>query len=464
MKIFFLLALMLISSCVFSQTSSWNASVETSCLAGHGNSLPFWLTQNKLGKLSTRSNIQELTEGKLTGSVLLNNKLTFSFGTDLAILLAEKDSRFKIIEAFAGLSGRILTIRAGAFADDEMLGGLSTSNGSIVRSRNYRPYPMIRVSTSGYIPFLFAKKWLRFKAEYDEGLLRDNRIVRHPHLHHKSVSFLFLTGESFRFSIGVDHYVFWGGTQADGNKLPGSLKSYLRYILGKKGSCDFLETDQINVAGNQLGAYLITAEKDFDDYSVELRISHPFEDHSGMELDNLPDNLYSCYIRKKKTGSLLDGFLFEFLYSKKQSGSYHLISGPGKHKRGNDNYFNHGVYGTGFSYKGYSMGTPLFYPLAENEQGVISGFENNRVAAFHAAMKGCLSERLRWKIMLTCSRNYGTFNNPYSSVKKQIYSLAEISWNSKKLPLSFLGHIAADHGTLADHRYGCGFSVMWTLY
>ncbi|MGV8093466.1 MAG: hypothetical protein AB2L24_16525 [Mangrovibacterium sp.] len=299
--------------------------------------------------------------------------------------------------------------------------------------------------------------------EYDEGLLRDKRIVDHPHLHHKSLSFLFLAGESFRFSAGIDHYVFWGGTQADGNRLPRDLKGYFRYILGKKGSSDFLETDRINVAGNQLGAYLITAEKDFDDYRVQVRISHPFEDRSGMELNNLPDNLYTCSIQKNKTGSLIDEFLFEFFYSKKQSGSYHLISGPGKHKRGNDNYFNHGVYGTGFSYKGYSMGTPLFYPLVENEQGVISGFENNRVSAFHAGAKGYLSEGLCWKALLTYSRNFGTFNNPYASVKRQIYSFAEIGWNSKKLPLSFTARIAADYGTLVNHRYGCGFSVKWKI-
>ncbi len=463
MKILFLLVITLISSDIFSQTASWNASLESSMLTGNGNSLPFWFTQNQMGKFSTRSNIQQLTEGKLSGSVPLNRKLTFNYGTDIALLLTEKDSRLKFIQAFAGLSGRIFTLRVGAFADDEIPGNLSTSNGNILRSLNYRPYPMIRVSTSGYIPFPFAGNWLRFKAEYDEGLLRDRRIVDRPHLHHKSLSFLFLAEESLRFSAGVDHYVFWGGTQPDGNKLPESLKSYFRYILGKKGSPDFLETDQFNVAGDQLGAYLITAEKDFDDYRVQVRISHPFEDRSGMEFDNLPDNLYSCHIRKNKPGSVVDEFLFEFFYSKNQSGSYHLISGPGKHKRGNDNYFNHGIYGTGFSYKGYSMGTPLFYPLAENEQDVISGFENNRISAFHAGAKGFLSDRVCWKSMLTYSRNFGTFNHPYGSVKKQIYSLAGIGWNSKKHPLFFTVRIAADFGSLVSHRYGCSFSVKWTI-
>ena len=367
MKTLYLLIIVLISFKAFSQTSTVNASLETSGLAGSKNYLPFWFSHNQLGKFSIASNIQELTEGKLSGLIHLNKKLTLNYGSGIVLLFAEKGSNLMFTQAFAGLSGKFLTIKAGAFADDEILGGLSGSNGNIIRSLNYRPYPMIRLSTSGYVPFLFAKNWFRFKAEYDEGLLRDKRIVYHPHLHHKSLSFQFLTGKTFRFSAGVNHYVFWGGTQPNGNKLPESMKSYFRYILGKKGSPDFLETDRFNVAGNQLGSYLINAEKDFVNYQVQINISHPFEDRSGMELDNLPDNLYSFYIRKNKAGSLIDEFLFEFLYTKKQSGSYHLISGPGKHKRGNDNYFNHGVYRSGYSYKGYSMGTPLFYPLVKNQ-------------------------------------------------------------------------------------------------
>jgi len=458
-----LLILFLLSACgSFAQNSIFNANLETTGLAGTKSSLPFWFSHNQLGKYSTSSNFQELTEGNLSGAVPLNTKLQLSYGTDLALLFSENGTNAKIIQAYAGLSGKILTLKAGAFADEETLGGLSSGNGNLIRSLNYRPYPMIRISTSGFVPFLFAKSWLRVKAEYDEGSLRDNRIVHHPNLHHKSLAFQFRTSKTFRLSAGIDHYVFWGGTLPNGEKLPDGLKDYFRYVLGKKGSSEFLETDQFNVAGNQLGAYLLTAEKDLENYQLQIRISHPFEDHSGMELDNLQDNLYSLYIRKNQTGAFIDEFLFEFLYTKDQSGSFHRISGPGKHKRGNDNYFNHGVYSTGFSYHGYSMGTPLFSPLVKNEEGTVAGFGNNRVSAFHAGAKGYLSKQVRWKAMLTYSRNFGTFNDPYESVREQAYTLAEFCWNSKKLPFSFSTRLAADFGDLTDNL-GAGFAVKWII-
>jgi hypothetical protein len=460
-KNLFLISFLLIAQMSLSQNSIDQASLETTGLAGSKSSLPFWFSHNQLGKYSTGSNIQELTEGKLLGNVSLNSKLKLDYGTHMALLVTENGIRAKIIQAYVSLPGKTLTLKAGAFADEEILGGLSSGNGNLVRSLNYRPYPMIRLSTSGFVPFVFAKSWLQVRAEYDEGLLRDERIVDHPHLHHKSLEFRFLTSNRFRLTAGMDHYVFWGGTLPDGEKLPQSLKSYFRYVLGRKGSSEFLETDQSNAGGNQLGSYLVTVEKDFEDYRVQVRISHPFEDRSGMEFDNLQDNLYTIYWRKKQTGTLFDEFLFEYLYSKHQSGSIHRISGPGKHMRGRDNYFNHDVYGTGFSYRGYSMGTPLFSPLVRNEEGIIAGFANNRISAFHTGVKGYLSEQVSWKALLTYSRNFGTYDHPYESVQKQVYSLAELSWKSKELPCSFSAGLAADLGELT--QIGAGFSVRWMI-
>ena len=459
MKIFLLIPLLFFTYECFSQSSISEASLETTALAGSGNNLPFWFSQNQLGKYSTNSNWQELTEGKLFGVTDLGKKINLTYGADLGFLGTENSTRTKIIQAYAGLAGKIINLRIGAFADDEILGGLSPGNGNIVRSLNYRPYPMIRLSTSGFVPFLFAKNWFRFKAEYDEGLLRDDRIVHHPHLHHKSLDLQFLPGKTFRFSVGVNHYVFWGGTLPDGRKLPDDLSSYFRYILGKKGSSEFLETDQLNVAGNQLGAYLVAAEKDFKTFQVQVRISHPFEDHSGMEMTNRKDNLYSFYIRKKKEGSLFDEFLFEYLYTKNQSGDP-AIEGTSHAK---DNYFNHGVYKTGFSYRGYSMGTPLFFPLIKNSEGTAAGFENNRISAFHAGAKGYLTAQICWKAMLTYSRNFGIYDHPYDPVHKQVYSLAELNWKSKTLPLAVGARLAADFYNQADNQFGAGFSFKWWL-
>jgi len=477
MKFIFLLVFVFSFTNLFSQNIITKANIQTTAVAGTGDSLPFWFLQNNLGKYSKNYNVQELTEGEISGEFLLSGNKRLFYGTDLAILAKNNDfdldilkihtgfnlfsgcfkTHFdaKIIQLYAGLKGKILTIKAGTFSDEEILGGLSSSNGEIVRSLNYRPYPMVRLSTSGYIPFIFAHKWFRFKAEYDEGLLHDNRVIYHPHLHHKSLDMLFLVGNSWQITAGFNHYVFWGGTSSDGEKLPGGFSDYLRYISGSSGSSDFWIGDQINVAGDQLGSYRVTAKKDLDNYSVQFRICHLFEDNSGMRLKNWRDNLLSLYIVKKKNHTFLDEFLAEFLYTKDQS--------PNSINE-YDNYFNHSVYRTGFSYKGFCMGDPLFYPLKTNSDGVYSGFENNRISSFNFGAKGFFTERINYKAILSYSHNFGTYGNHYDYTKKQFSSMFKISMKCRRFPLDVYANFAADFGDLLSNSLGLGIGCRWNLY
>lgn len=465
MRIAFMIILLLFANRAVSQNQIIDAGIGTSVLTSSGKDLPFWLVHNQLGKFSSAGNMQELTEGKFSGAFKFSQQLNLTYGTDLALLISEEGFDPKVIQAFAGISGKMIGLKAGVFADEEILGGLSSGNGDIVRSLNCRPYPMIRLSTQGFVPFpVIAEKWFRVQFEYDEGWLENDRIIHHPHLHHKSLAFMFLINESFRISTGFNHYVFWGGYSDEYGQLPDDLKSYFRYILGQKGDSGFLEPDRKNVAGNQLGSFLLNIEKDFKNYQMQARISHPFDDRSGMRFNNAQDNMYTLYFRKNKTGSFIDEILFEYLYTKNQSGSIHQLTGPKEErKHGRDNYFNHKIYQTGFSYKGYSMGTPLFGPLLKNENGTITGFTNNRISAFHAGAKGYLTKRVQWKSMLTWSRNFGTYDDPYADVHNQIYSIGELSWKSKDLPFLFSIKLAADGGGQTEEQIGLGFQVKWVL-
>ena len=274
----------------------------------------------------------------------------------------------------------------------------------------------------------------RFKAEYDEGILEYNRIIKRPHINHGMFGVQVLANKTLRFSFEVNRYIFWGGYSAQYGQMPGGFKNYIRYILGLKGGSDFLETDQLNVAGNQLGSYLFTVEKELGNYHLELRVSHPFEDGSGMMLYNLKDNLYSLYIKKNRI-SLINEFLFEYLYSKNQSG---------------------------FTYLGYSMGTPLFTPVDKNSEGVTAGFKNTRVSAFHSGAKGYLFKQISWKAMLTYSRNFGMYtSNPHCLVRRQIYSLVQVNWKSKAWPLTISTIAAADFGSMVEKQFGFGLSFKW---
>jgi len=464
MKLFLFFLLLICSSVSFAQPLISEANISTTGIVGTGNNLPFWMTHNQLGKYSTTGNVQELTEGNIYASTNVFGNINLNYGADLALLSSNKGVDPKIIQAYLGLTGKVIRIQAGAFADDELFGGLSSSNGDLLRSLNYRPYPKVRLSTPGFIPFLFAKSWFKFNAEYDEGLLTDKRIVTRPHLHHKSLMMQVRTSSTLHFVLGINHYVLWGGRSAQYGQLPDRLKDYFRYVTGLSGSSNFLETEQLNVAGDHLGSYLLTAEKDFKNFHIEIRASHPFEDGSGMGFENIKDNLYTIYIRKNKTGTLLDELLFEYLYSKNQSGDRNLEVGiHEEHKRGGDDYFNHGIYQTGFTYKGQSMGTPFFEPIRYNEAGLVLGVANNSVSAFHLGAKGTLLTAFSWKGLLTYSRNFGTYDQPYNTVRQQMASFGELSWKSKNHPLMLSALMAIDLSQMTTNQLGIGLQAQWTL-
>ncbi len=461
MKSFFCYMLVIFSMTSAAQNHFNEVSLELTGMAGTEENLPFWFIHNQLGRYTETSAWQEFNEAFVQGDYVISPNLQLTYGADFGLRVSSEEVSPMIIQTYAGLIGKTFSFKAGSFADEVIMSGLSSGNGQLIRSANFRPYPKFRLSTTGFIPFLFAKQWFRFKAEYDEGLLTDERVVDRPHLHHKSLHLQFLPGATFRFSLGMEHYVFWGGTLPDGTKLPDDLKAYFRYITGKSGSDEFLMTDQLNVAGNQLGAYLVTFEKELANLRVELRISHPFEDHSGMEFDNLKDNLYTLYVCRKNSGELFDAFVFEYLYTKNQSGPIHRITGPKEDRvRGADSYFNHGVYQSGFTYRGSSMGTPLFSPVNIGTDGIVRGVSNNRVSAFHLGATGyLLPQKLKWKALLTFSRNFGTYGAPFLPPKNQINSLGELSWKSKNNHYEFSTQLAADYGKLSPVGIGVGFSL-----
>lgn len=460
-----LLSILLFITILTAYGQKLESSIQSTALFGSSDNLPFWMTHNQLGKYSSMGNYQELTEGQLSGSIHWPGKFTLGYGTDMVLLISEKGADPKIIQAYLGLSDKVIRLQAGAFADEELMGGLSSSNGDLLRSLNYRPIPKVRLSTPGFIPFLWAKSWFSFKAEYDEAILTDERIVSRPHLHHKSLMFRLHNALNTRFTFGLNHYVFWGGHSEQYGQFPDRPKDYIRYVTAASGGGDYLDTDRLNAAGSQLGSYLFSLERDFQKFHVEIRVSHPFEDGSGMGFEN-KDNLYTFHWRKNATGSLLDELVIEYLYTKHQSGDPNIELQEGvrsDHIRGGDNYFNNGVYQTGFTYKEQIMGTPLFEPLSYNANGVVTGVANNRVEAIHLGGKGTISQAFTWNARVTLSRNFGTYGSPFNPARRQLYSLAQLGYQCKKLPIQLNALLGLDAGELLPDNVGVGGQIVWRI-
>lgn len=415
------------------------------------NQLPFWLWANNMGMIKEDGQAHQLGVFRFNGDInfggTTQNQLFY--GTNISGELTNK-SHMQLNELFVGYHTRLWTFMAGRQAYPIQTAGLSSTNADLYASNNARPYPKVSLGTNGYLK-LFGP--FSFRAIYEEAFMRDNQyeVVRNAHLHHKNLYFKYDNGEGFSLSAGLDHYVWWGGTMSNGQKLPSGLKDYLRYIFSKNGNSDFLQTDQLNAAGNSLGQYKIELNKKLNNSSLQVYICHPYEDGSGLHWKNFQDNLIGVWIKKDNQKSLFEDVVAEFYYTMNQSGSPYARDENGQpiqSPTGGDNYFNNGVYGSGYTYYGNMIGSPLFYPVVYNANGKVAGFSNNRFWALHLGLDGQLSEEIRYKMLATWSHNKGTYGNPYPETATRFNSMAEIFWQPRNCRVQFNGSVGFDHNQI----------------
>jgi hypothetical protein len=434
-------------------------SVSNTTFAATDSVLPFWFAANQHGKIEANNsflNISEIFIGQNYQNTN-NLKLGYTWGGDF-IAAFGSSSYYQINKVFAGFSYRGWEIKGGTFYDEIRYAGLSTSNGIIAESQNSRPVPKVRFATLGYKQFPFWQNWFSFKGEYEEGFLNDERYVDGAHLHHKSFNLKFQTSATFNFQFGFEHYAMWGGTSQNENigELPG-WENYWRYVFALPGDENAPVTDQLNISGNQLGTYQLQAEKEYPEFYVAAYISHPWEDNSGLNWHNWPDNLVGLHVNFKNDKKLVTDIVYEFTNSRQQSikdSIYSFDETSGKWKMNEyDSYYNHGVYQSGFTYRQKVMSSPLFFPV-NISNNISMGLRSNRFFAHHLGLKGNFSDFIEWKGFLTYIQHLGTYPQPYEEIQKQISGLFEVQYINPGFPVQIGLSAAGDAGNYAGKNLG----------
>ena len=301
------------------------------------------------------------------------------------------------------------------------------------------------LSTKGYLPLPFAKKWLSFRFQYEEGLLGlDNQAVTNARLHHKNLYLKSRLSPTLILTAGVEHYVFWGGISPVFGQLP-VWNEYFRYVLGRKGGKRAPIFDQVFIAGNGLGMYNVELKKDWPTYIASFYWNHPFEDLSQTSMVNIIDGLFGIHLEKKEKRSFFTEFVYEYMRTQ-----YRLRDKP---PRGDDNYFNHSNYTSGFTYFQRMMGSPLFVPVI-GPDGISRGIESNMMWMHHLGLGGALGGGFSWKSLVTVSRNFGTPSNLFPKPPYECSVLFESRFVSPKLPFALKAGLAGDFGNRFEHRYG----------
>ena len=452
-----LFLLYLIPLCsLHSQNKDVNYTIHSSTGLSSDTTLPFWLVANQYGAVPN-SDYGLLNTTIFKDYDTPNTLFDISYKASATGFVAQ-ENKFLLNELYLGLRFKNIVLDLGAKNDAVLWNNLSSSNGSILKSINARAMPGVNIKTNNFITLPFAKSWLEVKANFAHYFMNDTRFVDNTNLHHKSLHFKTTISPTFEIIAGLDHYAQWGGSSPDYGAQPSSFKDYLKIIFGAEGGDNATQNDQFNALGNHLGAYLLQFNYNKENIGLNFYYSHPFEDTSGREMSNWQDGLYGVFVDLKKNKSLVNSFLLEFTYTKTMSNIPRSDVGP-------DNYFNNGIYKSGWTYHGNTIGSPYFTPKPVDDNGITSGVieGDNRFSAINIGANGFLKS-LPYKVLLSHTTYYGWFGQEYDPNPYQFSGILDlvIPQDVFKLPFDVAASFAFDAGTYRPQNFGAFLSISKT--
>lgn len=460
---------------------------------------PLWLNANKYG-LSSLESSNGYLRTSVTRSLATDSARRWGIGyaLDVAVPVCYT-SRFVVQQAFTEVRWLCGTLTVGSKEYPMQLKNNRLSSGSQTLGINARPVPQVRLALPEYWTLPFGGSWLHIKGHVAYGMMTDDgwqheftarrSAYTDKLLYHSKAGYLRIgrDEELYPLSVemGLEMATLFGGTtympQGDGTvniiKARRGLRSFFNAFV--PGGGDVGEGQYANVEGDQLGSWVMRVNYNSDTWRLSLYADHFFEDHSGMFLIDYDGyGKGDEYMKKKdfrffmydlkdimlgtelnlKYGSWLRNVVFEYLYTKYQSGPVyhdHTIDIP-DHVAGNDDYYNHGII-PGWQHWGQVMGNPLYRSPLYNDDGHIY-VHNNRFMAFHLGFDGRLSPRLDYRVMASWQDGLGTYDDPYLKQHHNCSFMVEACY---RLPHQWrlTGAYGMDFGSILGHNAGGQITV-----
>jgi hypothetical protein len=460
----------------------------------------FWLSHNRWGIFDDASaNALSL----ITNEIETRKDKLFDFGGGISLLArGSNSSTIYLHQAYAEAKLGFIHLTAGRKAYAQGISFSDLSSGTVALSQNAMPIPRLTISVPEFweIPFSFG--WLEIRGHLSHGWLNDDRYVTMPYIHDKSIHLQTGDNTGFKFYWGLNHIAIWGGESPTYGKLPSSFSDLILVAQAKGGNEDAPSGDQINALGFHTGVWDWGLRGTIGRTSFHLFYQHLFTDGSGQGYRNAGDGFFGLSIDNLFPFSWINGLTYEYLNTTDQTGPGLSDDIPGATYPcdeincgfpfgGRDNYYNNGIYRSGHSYSGMSLGTPFFF--TQNQLNKIDSeiktygsvfFVSTRNIAHHFGVKGDISEDLSYKMLLSNVKYYGTYSglnqgttwgilDPANNIvledyffypyKKQWYFLFETHWQLKGIhQLQLTTSLAIDKGELFNN-IGIMLGATWTL-
>ena len=223
------------------------------------------------------------------------------------------------------------------------------SSGSILISNNTQAMPKLGIVSQKKIN---RNRNITFNLGIAHGIFDKNTVyTKSPFLHEKFI-YMNIENENTLYSLGFVHEAIWGGEinseHRFAGKQPNSISDYFKIFIAADGPNDF---PHANALGNHLGIWDFSMQKRLGSKNFTVYYQHIFEDTSGLRFQNKTDGLWGIELTNFIKNTTL---LLEYLNTKNQFLDPPYVA---------ENYYNHGLYSYGWSYKDNHLGNPLINPI-----------------------------------------------------------------------------------------------------
>ena len=435
-------------------------TIEVIGVVSSSDRTPFWIESNRFGQFASDGD-QFLTRLQTHGQTDPDRlgPLKLSYGADF-IARPGTQSTFSFNQAYLKIQAYPFELSGGRFHNRSPIHDVTLSMGSLGVSGNAVPIPQIRIGIPEWTDIPLTNNFIQFRAHLAHGWLEEDRFTKSPYYQEKVGHLRFGGDFSLNLYGGLAHYTLWGGNDNPRyGDLPAKFSDFFRVLIGSGGDDRAPNTEAIHLLGDHLGAWDFGLFLELDNISIQLYRQLPYGDKNNLKLKSPQDALNGFSVRFDESLNLpLKGLTYEFLYTKWQDG-------PNRDKfNGNENYYNHGIYRSGWTTYGRTIGNPLFRTSTIPIDMLGNGIDNSRIVAHHLGFEMAVSAtQIIGK--LTVSRNYGTRTEPFESPVNQ-FSMGILTQSSIAVfnqPIILLTDIALDNGELFGNQAGATLGIRLSL-
>lgn len=381
-------------------------SVQTTGIISSESTTPFWLQSNRYGIYSSEGS-QFLARFQYHDSYTDFGKFDLHYGASF-IARPGDQSTLSLNQGYLKIQGYGLELAGGRFIDPSPLFyDNEIGIGSLGVSNNPSPIPKIKLGLEDWIFVPFTNDFVEIYGYIAHAWLGSERYANDVLLHEKAGYLKFGGDRMVNVYGGLVHYAQWGGSSPAPSvgDIPNGFSDFIDIFFAQSGDESTPGQDQAYVLGNQLGTWSFGSEIDLERANLSFYLQSPIETKYDLKLKNMSDILTGILVDLSDDSNLpIDKFVYEYLYTKNQGGPRRLNPDANPDidlYRGNQNYYNHEIYKSGWTYHYQTIGNPLF-KVDEDALGIL----NNRIIAHHVGIESSF-DQVELFGKMTYSKNFG---------------------------------------------------------